>query len=246
VNININLKLAVMKNLFTMFVLVFIGTIAYSQTITWAYLQWEASLVINEGESFEAGAVVFADGLTNAVDSETGEGITADIGYSSSDTDPSSDGWIWQSVPFNADWGDNFYYQGFLNDVPAGEYFYTFRFQLDDGPYAYAGTDGLWNGTSSVSKAFTVNTVTGITSDEFKTPSISVYPNPVNTTALIWSPAEARGSSVFIYDLQGRLLKTMAIQSAETSVDMSGWAPGIYLFEHIGNKFNQTHKVIKN
>ncbi len=72
-----------------------------------------------------------------------------------------------------------------------------------------------------------------------------VSPNPVNNVAIIRSPAEATGSSVSIYDLQGRLLKSMTIQSAETPVDMSGWAPGIYLFEHRGNNSNQTHKVIR-
>ena len=76
-------------------------------------------------------------------------------------------------------------------------------------------------------------------------PQLIVSPNPVSNVALIRSPAEATGNSVFIYDLQGRLLKTMTIQSAETFVDMSGWAPGIYLFEQRGNKVNQSFKVIK-
>ena len=44
--------------------------------ITWANLQWCASSVINEGDDFEAGSCVFADGITNSVDSETGEEIT--------------------------------------------------------------------------------------------------------------------------------------------------------------------------
>ena len=41
--------------------------------ITWANLQWCASNVLNEGDNFEAGSCVFADGITNSVDSETGE-----------------------------------------------------------------------------------------------------------------------------------------------------------------------------
>ncbi|TVQ13855.1 MAG: glycosyl hydrolase family protein [Bacteroidetes bacterium] len=77
-------------------------------------------------------------------------------------------------------------------------------------------------------------------------PKLIVSPNPVSNLALIRSPAEAKGSSVFIYDLQGRLLKSMTIQSAETAVDMSGWAPGIYLFEHRGKNVNQSYKIIKN
>jgi beta-glucanase (GH16 family) len=72
-----------------------------------------------------------------------------------------------------------------------------------------------------------------------------VSPNPVNTTAFIRSPPKAIGSNFFIYDLHGRLLKTMIIQSAETIVDMSGWSPGVYLFQQRGKNINQTYKVIK-
>jgi hypothetical protein len=184
--------------------------------ITWAYLQWEAATTIDEGEPFDAGAVVFADGLTNAVNSTTGEGITSDIGYSSSNTDPSSAGWTWQSVPFNADWGDNFYYQGSLTGVPAGAYFYTFRFKLGDDPYKYAGTDGLWNGTTSVNKSFTVNSVTDITSNEFKSPSISIHPNPVTNGVinLVLNNLTAGEYDLILVDMTGQVIQNNKLQCA--------------------------------
>jgi hypothetical protein len=74
---------------------------------------------------------------------------------------------------------------------------------------------------------------------------LNVYPNPVTHKAFINSPATAIGSAVFIYDLQGRLLKTMVIHSEETIVDMSDWSPGVYLFQQRGNSINQTLKIIK-
>jgi hypothetical protein len=74
---------------------------------------------------------------------------------------------------------------------------------------------------------------------------LNVYPNPVTQKAFINSPATAIGSTVFIYDLQGRLLKTMVIQSEETMVDMSGWSPGVYLFQQRGARISQTLKIIK-
>jgi beta-glucanase (GH16 family) len=70
--------------------------------------------------------------------------------------------------------------------------------------------------------------------------------NPASSRAFIKSPEEELGSQVFIYNLQGRLLKSITIQSEETTVDMSGWSPGIYLFQHMGNNINQTFKVVKN
>lgn len=125
--------------------------------ITWANLQWNAGNLIKPGDAFEAGSCVFADGITNAVDSETGEDITCDIGYSLADTDPSSgEGWIWTSCPFNGDWGNNFYFQGRIENLPVGIYFYTFRFRNASGPYKYAGTNGLWDGDTNVNGTFEV------------------------------------------------------------------------------------------
>lgn len=124
--------------------------------ITWANLQWNAGNLIKPGDAFEAGSCVFADGITNAVDSETGEDITCDIGYSLTDTDPSGEGWTWTSCPFNADWGNNFYYQGRIENLPVGTYFYTFRFRNASGPYKYAGTNGLWDGDTNVNGTFEV------------------------------------------------------------------------------------------
>ena len=72
-----------------------------------------------------------------------------------------------------------------------------------------------------------------------------VSPNPVSNHALIRTPAEAEGSSVVVYDLQGRLLKSIVVQGEETSVDMSDWSPGIYLFKIRGANANPTFKVIK-
>lgn len=146
-----------MKKLFTIFAITALSLSAYSQTISWAYLQWAAATTINQGQVFEAGAAVFADGLTNTMTSTTGEGITCELGYSSTNNDPSSTGWTWTSIAFNSDWGNNFYYQGTVSGITAGTYYYTFRFKLGTDSYKYAGTNGLWNGTSSVNGTFTVN-----------------------------------------------------------------------------------------
>jgi|GEM_PF-4966004 len=147
-----------MKKLFTILAISALSFSAYSQSISWAYLQWAASTTINQGQVFEAGAAVFAEGITNAaVASTNGNGITCELGYSTTNNDPSSTGWTWSTIAFNADWGNNFYYQGTVSGIPAGSYYYTFRFKLGTDPYKYAGTNGLWNGTSSVNGSFTVN-----------------------------------------------------------------------------------------
>ena len=126
--------------------------------INWAYLQWEASLEIKEGNAFEAGACVFIDGITNAMESTTGEDIVGEIGYSVNNSDPSGEDWVWsENCWFNGDWGDNFYYQAKIEDALApGIYYFTFRFRKGIGIWKYAGTNGLWNGVESTVKSFEV------------------------------------------------------------------------------------------
>lgn len=125
--------------------------------ISWANLQWAASTAILEGAAFEAGCCVFADGLTNAMESTTGEGITCDIGYSLQDSQPDGDDWTWIPCWFNGDWGDNFYYQGKIEGLGVGTYFYTFRLRNGNAPYKYAGTNGLWDGQENRNGTFTVS-----------------------------------------------------------------------------------------
>ena len=81
--------------------------------------------------------------------------------------------------------------------------------------------------------------------DVLQESKLNVYPNPVTQKAFINSPANAIGNTVYVYDLQGRLLKTLTIQSEVTPVDMSGWSPGVYLFQQRGKSISQTMKVIK-
>lgn len=134
--------------------------------ITWANLQWQASTAIVCGNQFEAGCCVFENGLTNAVESTTGEGIFVQIGWSKNDSNPSGDDWQWADCWFNGDWGDNFYYQGRTATIDeAGTYYFTFRCQQDDGPWVYAGTDGLYDGVDNILGTFEVKESQVVTMD---------------------------------------------------------------------------------
>lgn len=126
--------------------------------ITWMNYQWTAGERITVGSIFEASCCVFANGLTNAVESETGENILCDIGYTTGDTEPWEDGWIWQECYFNGDWGDNFHYQVKVADLPEGEYTYTFRaYKINTEEYKYAGNPaGLYDGVDYLFKKFYV------------------------------------------------------------------------------------------
>ena len=215
--------------------------------VTWAYLQWAASTTINQGQSFDAGATVFADGLTNtAVASTTGEGMTCDLGYSSTNTDPSSTGWTWTSVPFNADWGSNFYFQGSVSGIPAGTYYYTFRFKLGADPYKYAGTNGLWDGTSSVNGSLVVTSPSAVNNPEVNHSSVTLCQNPIRNNMIVLNLNNSlSGKYKFVLiDNLGRLIQNFEISNdAETSnisIPLSKTTIGIYHLQVISPDNNKS------
>ena len=202
--------------------------------VSWANLQWAASTTITTNQSFEAGAVAFADGLTNTVTSTTGEGMTCDLGYSSANSDPSSTGWTWSPISFNADWGSNFYFQGSVSGIPAGEYYYTFRFKLGSDSYKYAGTNGLWDGSSSVNGSFVVTSETAINTLEMSKFPITLFQNPVRNNNLILNINNSLSGKykLALYDNLGRLIKTFEIsnveESSKVSIPLARIIKGIY------------------
>ncbi|MBE99590.1 MAG: hypothetical protein CMP77_06365 [Flavobacterium sp.] len=124
----------------------------------WVNLQWPAAITITQGET----AMVYAQGYEAGVTQGTGPGVgvTAWIGVSTEDTDPST--WTnWIPATFNAQSGNN---DEFMASVGAGlepgVYYYASRFQLEDGPFSYGGFSmqggSFWNGTQYHSGVLTV------------------------------------------------------------------------------------------
>ncbi len=128
--------------------------------IEWANLQWPGSGTIDVGGSFDVYARVFKSGITEA--EGQGAGITAWIGYSTTDTDPStwsSSSWI--TASFNGDAGNNDEYVANISaSLPSGTYYYASRFQLGAADYVYGGfSGGFWDGTNNVSGVLTINVI---------------------------------------------------------------------------------------
>lgn len=130
--------------------------------ITWANLQWPPNGNIQPGGAFDVYAQVFAPGITEA--EGQGAGITAWIGYSTSNTNPST--WTnWVAATYNTDAGNNDEYKADIGSAITNEgtYYYASRFKLNDGAFVYggyaAGGGGFWDGTTNVSGVLTVSTV---------------------------------------------------------------------------------------
>ena len=57
-----------------------------------------------------------------------------------------------------ADWGNEYYFQGKTEAIMApGTYYCSFRIRFAGKDYVYADLNGLWDGTSALSKTFTVS-----------------------------------------------------------------------------------------
>ena len=130
--------------------------------IDWANLQSPPSASISPAGKIDVYAQIYVDGVTNAAGQ--GAGIDAWIGYSTSDTDPST--WTnWIPASFNTDVGNNDEYTATLTGLYTGTYYYASRFQRNGGAYYYggysAGGGGFWNGTTYVSGVATVSSLSG-------------------------------------------------------------------------------------
>jgi gliding motility-associated-like protein len=126
--------------------------------LDWANTQWPASGAICVGGTYNIFGQVFEAGVTPAAGQ--GAGITAQFGYSTQNTNPST--WTnWFNASFNTQVGNNDEYMGTFTGLPAGTYFYAFRYSLNGCTYQYggysAGGGGFWNGSSFVNGSLTIN-----------------------------------------------------------------------------------------
>ncbi|HOJ16940.1 MAG TPA: hypothetical protein PLT92_00080, partial [Ignavibacteriaceae bacterium] len=141
------------------------GRAIYSETrsfttakpIFWANLQWPDQATIEVGGSMTAYAQIWIDGITAGAG--PGSGISAWIGYSTSNTNPNT--WTnWVPATYNVNVGDNDEYMASIgSDLPAGTYYFASRFQFAGGAYYYGGfNNGEWNGTTNISGVLTITT----------------------------------------------------------------------------------------
>ncbi|MEP5207956.1 T9SS type A sorting domain-containing protein, partial [Nonlabens ulvanivorans] len=131
-----------------------------ANTLDYYNLQFPATLTFAESEVLDQ--IVYAQaydtGLTDTTVGEAAAGIEVWIGYSATNTDPSSDDWTWEVATFNAEVGNNDEYALNILDLglEVGVYYYASRFSLNEGPYTYGGFGGAWDGTINVSGLLTI------------------------------------------------------------------------------------------
>lgn len=74
---------------------------------------------------------------------------------------------------------------------------------------------------------------------------VKVYPNPANTTVYVDVNLADQSTKVLIYNLQGQLLRTQAVSSRITPVNIADFTNGIYILKVESEKGVSTNKFIK-
>jgi len=135
--------------------------------LDWCNLQWPGSGSIQVGSGFTVYAQVYEPGVTDTPNHQ-GAGISAWIGYSAVNTNPSGTGWTWVTATYNSDNSNasNDEYManiGSLIETP-GTYYYASRFTLDSETYQYGGFSesggvsqgSFWDGVTYISGQLSV------------------------------------------------------------------------------------------
>jgi hypothetical protein len=170
------------------------GSVNSASTVDYANLKTPGT-TITLGTAFNVTAQVNKTGLTTGAGQAAG--ITAWIGYSSANTDPSGAGWTWIDADYTGDSGT---YDEYALDLGSqitavGTYYYASRFQLDAGTYKYGGIKndmspgGFWDNVTYISGVLNVNpapvqeiTVKGVVGSNPTISSGDITPSGTNNT----------------------------------------------------------------
>ena len=208
--------------------------------IDWANLQWPGSGFIQPGAPFSVYGQAFIAGITGQP--APAPGLLAWVGYSSSNTNPST--WTdWIAATYSAAAGNNDEFVADLGSVMynTGIFYYATRFQLNTSAYVYGGFSatggGFWDGTTNISGVLDV--VVGI--DEIAT-SVKLYPNPTAGMLYIDMPVK---TSVKIISLLGNTVLKLELGAGHQQIDLSSLTSGVYNLQIISGEKTTNHSIIK-
>ena len=122
-----------------------------ADVVNYANIQFPATATITACNGVDIFAQVYEPGITEAAGQ--GSGISAEIGYSSLNSNPNTVAdWTWVATTFNVQAGNNDEYKATLGaGLAPGTYYYASRFiKNGKSQYVYGGTGGVWNNDSGV------------------------------------------------------------------------------------------------
>jgi hypothetical protein len=163
---------------------------------------------------------------------------------------------VYLPSPPQAGWAmsDGFYNNSFIE--PGYLYYLGVKIKYKSGTHLIIGTDtsayhnfnaetiahigGSWSGLNYVPLIQAICDPEGIDDLGHQSPA-RVYPNPVNGNL---SLENVVGSGIEIYDISGKLVLTDARTASSRKLDLSTFAPGVYLIKIIGKDRVESRKII--
>ncbi len=134
-------------------------TITINDGLDFGNLQFPSVATICTGGTINAYGQLFNTGDIETAPPGAAPGVTVQLGYSTSNTNPST--WTnWNNATFNAQAGSNDEYVGTLSNLSAGTYYYTFRYRANNCDWQYGGFNSSGGGFWSASNTSGVLTVT--------------------------------------------------------------------------------------
>jgi len=199
-------------------------------SVDWCNLQYPPSDTIDFGNTYTVYAQVYEPGVTDAAGQ--GAGISAWIGYSTENTDPST--WTnWIPATYNIDAGNNDEYMAEIASsfsLSPGTYYYASRFMLSGGSYQYGGYNGgFWDGTNNVSGVLVVNNNTAISNYSFS--DISIYPNPAQSIFYVSVGNFSKKIKINILNMLGQVVYSSIFENnnSDISLDVRLLPAGTYI-----------------
>jgi hypothetical protein len=161
----------------------------------WVNLQSPQSGSICANGTYNVFGQIYAEGITNS--GGAGPSIIAELGYSTSNTNPST--WTnWTASTFNTQVGNNDEYKATLSGLSAGTYYYAFRYSLTGCPYKYGGINGIWNNDSGVLTVYGIPTTATAGPDQTvcEGTAITLAANTPTVGSGQWSIISGSGGSI--------------------------------------------------
>lgn len=106
-----------------------------------------------------------------------------------------------------------------------------------DGGYVISGTTAPIPVTTGIAYVAKINGSTGVV-ERLGPPSVALYPNPGTSFTVLWNEPALAGSTLHMYDAQGRSVERTMLRTDRTAVDAAAWSSGLYHYritDRIGN-----------
>ncbi len=205
---------------------------AVTDAVDWCNLQWPRNGTIELGEAFDVYGQVYEPGITPGAGQ--GAGITAEIGYSTTNTNPNTwTNWINATynpacIDCNGDQNDEYFANLGAAITATGTYYYAIRYTLNSGQYRYGGIldDGsagdFWDGITYLSGVLVVeNAPTCNGSESFDNAILTAtYANGsfVGDTGLTWTYGHSRDEENTPINGNGIMLRRASDSYLETTI----------------------------